>query len=249
MSGQGREGLRKVSTHSPTSQRENQRRRKSAVVVANYGLVSNSRKTPDSSPTEHMKNTSLSYTDNSKKSYNVTGNAKKTNPKAINKKQSKTKSVKFNTSTVQFSPPDRVALKHSVASQQQKIKSKEGLPDVDKLSPISEPKTPVRRRETSNNAWAESLASLSLNLEEVQHIRTQLTKAELEEKNIGEELRTELLLGKICFLCMTVKFGLISWAYDCKICQKNVVSSKYQHYFIILIPGLWKLLRHTEAAT
>ena len=47
---------------------------------------------------------------------------------------------------------------------------------------------------------------------------------ELEEKNIGEELRAELLLGNICFLCMTIKFGLINWAYDCKICQKKVVS-------------------------
>ena len=249
MSGQGREGLRKVSTQSPTSQRENQRRRKPALVLANYGLVSNSRKTQDSSPTDHMKKTSPSHTDNSKKGHTVTGHAKKTSPNALNKKQNKTKSVKFNTSTVQFSPPDRVSLKHSLASQQTKTKSKQSQSNSNKLSPILEPTTPVRRRDTSNNAWAESLASLNLNLEEVQHIRTQLTKAELEEKNIGEELRTELLLGKICFLCMTVKFGLISWAYDCKICQKNVVSSKYQQYSITLIPGLWKLLRHTEAAT
>ena len=74
-------------------------------------------------------------------------------------------------------------------------------------------------------AWASSLQSLDLTLEEVVHIRSVLTKAELEGLTIDSNLREDLERGKVCFLCMKTRFGIFSWSYQCQLCQHSVCSS------------------------
>ncbi len=72
--------------------------------------------------------------------------------------------------------------------------------------------------------WASSLHTLDLTLAEVVHIRTVLTKAELEGLTIDAGLREDLERAKVCFLCMKVKFGIFNWSYTCQLCQHAVCS-------------------------
>ena len=70
-----------------------------------------------------------------------------------------------------------------------------------------------------------SSPSLDLTLSEVAHIRSVLTKAELEGLTIDADLREDLERGKVCFLCMKTRFGIFSWSYQCQLCQHSVCSS------------------------
>jgi len=200
VSGQGREALRKSS-------KESQRKRKTAVhsTCKDLKIISETERSPSALTSDQKQ---------------------KTSPQTSQRKQNRAKSVQFSKSPVQFSkpsPPGRKSSKQRKSSGQ--TQSNPSPKNQEQLPTILKPPTPVKTKDESYNSWAQSLASLNLNLEELRHIRTQLTKAELENKDFGEELRSELTSGNICFLCMTVKFGLISWAYDCKICQKYVCGN------------------------
>jgi len=70
----------------------------------------------------------------------------------------------------------------------------------------------------------ENMDLVKLSLFEFSHIRTQETKAELDGYICSFEKKQGLEQGKICFSCKNVRFKLINWAYDCKICKKNVCS-------------------------
>jgi len=71
---------------------------------------------------------------------------------------------------------------------------------------------------------SENLDLVKLSLFEFSHIRTQETKAELDGYLCSIDKKRDLEQGKICFSCKNVRFKLINWAYDCKICKKNVCS-------------------------
>ena len=75
--------------------------------------------------------------------------------------------------------------------------------------------------------WIKSLHTLDLSLAEVSHIRSQLTMAELEERDLSREVRRDLERGRLCFLCgvSLVKFGLFTWAVLCQLCTRYVCSS------------------------
>merc|ERR1719309_636056 len=98
------------------------------------------------------------------------------------------------------------------------------------LSPLTRQKDDVHDHLSSSlkshKDWAfiKSLDSLDLSLEELAHIRSQLTKAELEEKNIGKELFKSLETGRLCFVCEKTRFGVFSWASVCTLCSKYVCS-------------------------
>jgi len=62
-------------------------------------------------------------------------------------------------------------------------------------------------------------------MEEVSHIRSQLTKAELEEMDLPPDRRKEYEKGKTCFICGLVRFGLFNWAVLCQLCRRYVCSS------------------------
>ena len=67
-----------------------------------------------------------------------------------------------------------------------------------------------------------SLSLLNLTVSEVAHIRAELTKAQLEDKNLPKELLSSISQGKTCFVCMNVRFGVLHWSYICSFCKKSV---------------------------
>ncbi|XP_076323370.1 protein spire homolog 1-like [Tachypleus tridentatus] len=71
--------------------------------------------------------------------------------------------------------------------------------------------------------WGKSLECLSLTLEEIVHIRSVLTKAELESLLVDKELHDEVEKGKICFTCKETRFSFFgSWGVKCKLCKRLV---------------------------
>jgi signal recognition particle GTPase len=153
----------------------------------------------------------------------TTEQVKKASPKRAQRKQNRAKSVQISKSPVQLSkssPTERKLSKQKKHSSQ--MNTKKNQTNKERLPTILKPANPVNKKETNYNSLSDSLASLNINLDEVSHIINVLTKAEIEEKNFDEEFHQELLMGKTCFICMTVKFGIISWGYNCKICQKYV---------------------------
>jgi len=74
-----------------------------------------------------------------------------------------------------------------------------------------------------SDRWAEALQTLDLSLEEVIHIRSVLTKAEMEGLPLDGTLKEDVERGRVCFLCMKTRFGF--WAgYGCKcqLCKQKV---------------------------
>lgn len=82
-----------------------------------------------------------------------------------------------------------------------------------------------------------SLECLSLTLKEVQHIRSVLTKAEIESLGVTKSLKTDLENGKICFTCLKTRFTFFGpWATVCKLCNRSicdrwVVNCVVYYYF------------------
>lgn len=73
------------------------------------------------------------------------------------------------------------------------------------------------------NNFGKSLECLSLTLKEVQHIRSVLTKAEIESLGVTRTLRKELESGKICFTCLKTRFTFFGpWAIVCKLCNRAI---------------------------
>jgi spire-like protein len=71
--------------------------------------------------------------------------------------------------------------------------------------------------------WGRALECLSLTLEEVQHIRSVLTKAEIETLAVTKSLREDLENGKICFTCLKTRFSFWGpWPQTCKLCERAI---------------------------
>lgn len=66
---------------------------------------------------------------------------------------------------------------------------------------------------------------LSLTLEEIVHIRTVLTKAELEGLPAEGHIKSDVENRKICFLCLKTRFGIFGpWGQRCTLCKRTVCS-------------------------
>jgi len=71
--------------------------------------------------------------------------------------------------------------------------------------------------------WGRALECLSLTLQEVQHIRSVLTKAEIETLAVTKSLRDDLENGKICFTCLKTRFSFWGpWPTQCKLCERAI---------------------------
>lgn len=91
-------------------------------------------------------------------------------------------------------------------------------------APSSHPSSAVPA--AAGSKWSHPIECLSLTLEEVTHIRTVLTKADLESAITQKDLYTLLAKGKICFTCKEVKFSMFGqWGTRCKICKRNVCNN------------------------
>eukprot|EP00092_Neocalanus_flemingeri_P018732 GFUD01020287.1.p1 GENE.GFUD01020287.1~~GFUD01020287.1.p1 ORF type:complete len:684 (-),score=240.80 GFUD01020287.1:177-2228(-) len=94
------------------------------------------------------------------------------------------------------------------------------------LSPsTNKPSTRSTSKKSKYTDWIKTLHTLDLTLEEVSHIRSQLTKAELEELDLPPDRKKEYEKGRTCFLCGLVRFGLFNWAVLCQLCRRYVCSS------------------------
>ena len=77
---------------------------------------------------------------------------------------------------------------------------------------------------TFQEHWATALQTLDLTLDEVIHIRTVLTKAELEGLPLDGSLKDDVEKGKVCFLCMKTRFGFFSRGCKCELCSRQVCA-------------------------
>ncbi|KAL1124568.1 hypothetical protein AAG570_001192 [Ranatra chinensis] len=74
--------------------------------------------------------------------------------------------------------------------------------------------------------WQEEC--LSLTLEEIVHIRSVLTKAELESLPVEGHVKEDAEKRKVCFLCMKTRFGIFGpWGQICKLCKRTVCAKCY----------------------
>ena len=66
---------------------------------------------------------------------------------------------------------------------------------------------------------------LSLTLDEVVHIRSVLTKAELDSLPVECHIKEDVARGKLCFLCMKTRFSFFgSKGNNCRLCQRVVCA-------------------------
>ncbi|CAG9784110.1 unnamed protein product, partial [Diatraea saccharalis] len=78
----------------------------------------------------------------------------------------------------------------------------------------------------AHKQWQEAIMSedrLSLTLEEIVHIRSVLTKAELEVLPVEGRVKEDVEKRRVCFLCLKTRFGIFGpWGQKCKLCKKTV---------------------------
>lgn len=76
--------------------------------------------------------------------------------------------------------------------------------------------------------WKESIDvsdRLALTLEEIVHIRSVMTKAELEGLPVGVQVKEDVERRKVCFLCLRTRFTFLGqWGVQCKLCKRTVCS-------------------------
>ncbi|XP_059609442.1 protein spire isoform X2 [Phlebotomus argentipes] len=78
--------------------------------------------------------------------------------------------------------------------------------------------------------WKEANISdrLSLTLKEIMHIRSVITKADLELLPVEVKIKEDVEKRKVCFLCLKTRFSIFGpWGVLCKLCQKTVCSKCY----------------------
>lgn len=78
----------------------------------------------------------------------------------------------------------------------------------------------------AHKQWQDAIMSddrLSLTLEEIVHIRSVLTKAELEVLPVEGRVKEDVEKRRVCFLCLKTRFGIFGpWGQKCKLCKKTV---------------------------
>ncbi|XP_029678757.1 protein spire isoform X3 [Formica exsecta] len=100
---------------------------------------------------------------------------------------------------------------------------------------------------------------LSLTLDEIVHIRSVLTKAELESLPVEGRVKEDVEKRRVCFLCLKTRFGILGpWGQRCRLCKRTVCVKCYSKMripteqfarvpVVLLSPGL--LLSPTETET
>lgn len=87
---------------------------------------------------------------------------------------------------------------------------------------------PWAKNSLDEHQWKEKLNTnerLSLTLEEIVHIRSVMTKAELESLPVGIHIKEDVEKRKLCFLCLRTKFGILGpRGVPCKLCQRTVCT-------------------------
>lgn len=109
-------------------------------------------------------------------------------------------------------------LKRRESNNNQKVIKEEEL--------VVDPNEDTRERVSSIWAatdWGKTYDCLSLTLDEIQHIRSVLTKAELESLGVTRSLREDLENGRICFTCLKTRFSFFGpWKIECRLCERAI---------------------------
>eukprot|EP00096_Caligus_rogercresseyi_P009932 TRINITY_DN3480_c0_g1_i1.p1 TRINITY_DN3480_c0_g1~~TRINITY_DN3480_c0_g1_i1.p1 ORF type:complete len:422 (-),score=112.15 TRINITY_DN3480_c0_g1_i1:338-1603(-) len=92
--------------------------------------------------------------------------------------------------------------------------------------PISS-KNPYPEDESPTYQASEELPTCELQLEEVAHIRSVLTKAELETLPMDNNIRANVQRGKVCYVCLKTRFGLFYRGQKCDMCKQMVCANCY----------------------
>ncbi|KNC32674.1 Protein spire, partial [Lucilia cuprina] len=120
---------------------------------------------------------------------------------------------------------------HQQQQQQQQLKRSQSPnnEDINKMSNSSSSLGPWNKSFMDEKTWNERGDDrLSLTLEEIVHIRSVMTKAELEGLPVGIRVKEDVEKRKICFLCLRTRFSIFGpWGIQCKICQRTVCSKCY----------------------
>lgn len=95
------------------------------------------------------------------------------------------------------------------------------------LPPLSHSSTAVRlispNCPASQKTWVQEC--LSLTLEEIVHIRSVLTKAELEALPVDGHVKEDVEKRKVCFLCLKTRFSIFGpWGQKCRLCKRTVCA-------------------------
>ncbi|XP_050307443.1 protein spire-like [Anthonomus grandis grandis] len=89
----------------------------------------------------------------------------------------------------------------------------------------------IQQELTNSESWQDSISlddRLSLTLAEIVHIRTVLTKAEVEALPTEGRVRHDVESRKVCFLCLKTRFGIFGpWGQRCSLCKRTVCSKCY----------------------
>jgi len=69
---------------------------------------------------------------------------------------------------------------------------------------------------------------LSVTLAEIVHIRSVMTKAELEGLPMDVRVKEDVEKRRVCFLCLRTRFSFFGpWGIQCKLCQRTVCAKCY----------------------
>ncbi|KAG5880480.1 hypothetical protein JTB14_026692 [Gonioctena quinquepunctata] len=86
----------------------------------------------------------------------------------------------------------------------------------------------IQEELTCSQSWQDTISlddRLSLTLAEIVHIRTVLTKAELEALPVEGKVRHDVESRKVCFLCLKTRFGIFGpWGQRCTLCKRTVCT-------------------------
>ncbi|CAH2067470.1 unnamed protein product, partial [Iphiclides podalirius] len=99
--------------------------------------------------------------------------------------------------------------------------------DLDaQLGELSWSRSSLQDELIKSKQWHDAIMSddrLSLTLEEIVHIRSVLTKAELEVLPVEGRVKEDVEKRRVCFLCLKTRFGIFGpWGQKCKLCKKTV---------------------------
>jgi len=64
-----------------------------------------------------------------------------------------------------------------------------------------------------------------LSLEEVGHIRSQITMADMERQEMSKQARKDYNKGRICSQCAKTRFNMFHWSYYCQLCKRQVCKT------------------------
>lgn len=80
---------------------------------------------------------------------------------------------------------------------------------------------------------------LSLTLDEIVHIRSVLTKAELESLPVEGRVKEDVEKRRVCFLCLKTRFGILGpWGQRCRLCKRTVCVKCYSKVSLQLLHTL-----------